>query len=382
MKTKVKHIILLLIDLLFPEFIFKIRKNRIVASSFRGRGYSGNPAIVLNQLRQLQDIEDLDLYWIGLKGTEDTVPKGVHFVRYNSLQSYWILATSTIWIDDFRKKYAPRKRVGQWYFQLWHGVLPLKKIEKDATGVLDSVYLSEAKRDGKISDFMVSGNRFNTNIYKNKFWFDGEVLEFGTPELDDVIAQSDEEDTKQLFMSGRKKTVLYAPTFREHFDAQIFSLWSKELETILEQSFGGSWQGMIRLHPNMRSHVEEVLAVNPGAKLADDNISLSEALLKADIVITDYSSVMFNAMYANKLTILFVKDEGNYLTSERGTYFSLDELPFLKVNEAAELRRIIASFNLDEYLLGVNEFKARIGDKESGVSAEKVAQVILQKIKG
>src|SRR5690606_28368099 len=83
-----------------------------------------------------------------------------------------------------RKVYSPPKRKSQYYIQTWHSPLRLKKIEKDIENNLDESYIERAKIDSKMCDLMISGSDFSWNIYRNSFWYDGEILKCGTPRCD------------------------------------------------------------------------------------------------------------------------------------------------------------------------------------------------------
>jgi CDP-glycerol glycerophosphotransferase len=61
-----------------------------------------------------------------------------------------------------------------------------------------------------------------------------------------------------------------------------------------------------------------------------------DVLNTADILITDYSSVFFDFANSKRKIILFNYDEDEYI-SYRGTYFSLEELPFPKVQTIDDL---------------------------------------------
>lgn len=381
--SQLKSLVLKTLDTIYPSDWFRIDANKVVVTSFRGKPYSGNPGRIATALHSIEP--DLDIVWLALDPSEP-VPEGVRVVKYNSLASYRELATAKVWIDDFRKKYFPRKKVDQIYYQVWHGVLPLKKIELDAAAKLDRMYLAEAKRDGENTDYMLAGNDFTAQVYENAFWFKGQVLRFGTPSLDNIIGakQADiaHETKRKLGLADTEKFFFYCPTFRDHFDVSDFDLHAEALRKQLHKRLGGTWTILIRLHPNAREHEAEVLKVNPGAVGVTNFPDLSALIMTADLVVTDFSSVMFDSLYADRPTFILAQDYDDYVNGERGVYDIIHKLPFTVTKTPEALISSINQFSPDEYAHKRQAFLNLIGDHESGESAVLLAKHVVAKMKG
>ena len=381
--SHLKYIVLKTLDTIYPSDWFRIDTNKVVVSSFRGKPYSGNPGRIATALHALAP--NLDIVWLALDPNAPA-PDGVRVVKYDSLASYRELATAKAWVDDFRKKYFPRKKKGQLYYQVWHGVLPLKKIERDAASNLDQMYLNEAKRDGKNTDYMLAGNDFTEQIYENSFWFSGKVLRYGTPSLDGIIGVPQNKiakDTKrQLGLSDTKKVLFYCPTFRDHFEVADFDLHAVALRQQLSKCLGGEWTILIRLHPNAREHEAEVLHTNPGAIGVTNFPDLSALIMTADLVVTDFSSVMFDSLYADRPTFILAQDYEKYINGERGVYDIINKLPFTVTKTPEELLAGIENFSPETYAEKRQTFLRLIGEHETGKSAFLLAKHILAKMKG
>ncbi|WP_461215924.1 CDP-glycerol glycerophosphotransferase family protein [Lacticaseibacillus sp. GG6-2] len=377
-----KSLVLRFIDFIYPSALFKVDDHKVVVTSFRGKNFSGNPALVVRAL--LKKNRSLDIVWLALD-VDAAVPAGVRVVKYNSIASYYELATAKIWIDDFRKKYFPRKKINQRYYQVWHGVLPLKKIELDAEDKLDKVYLREAKRDGRHTDYMLAGNTYTANVYKHSFWFSGKVLDYGTPSLDGVLESKSESVSSRVKESldlVGKRTVLYCPTFRDEFTLSDYHIDSGAVCEALGQRFGGEWKVLIRLHPNAREHEAQVVADNPNSVGVTAYPNLQELITMADFVVTDFSSVMFNALYAETPTFIFAKDYERYIHDERGVYDIITHLPFSISRGTDELIQNIEHFDIQEFLAKREAFLHFIGNSETGHSAELLATHVLEEMAG
>lgn len=378
-----KNLVLYIINHFFPSFLFRIKKNKIVMDSFLGREYSGNAKYITDELLNMSS--NLDIVWLALKGnTPGVYPDGVRVVKYNSLRSVYELATAKVWVDDFRKKYFPPKKKKQKYIQVWHGSVTLKHVEKDIEKNLGKVYLTEAKRDGASSDFMISGNAVSTKLYTEKFWFSGQIMEYGTPRLDSIINYNGRYLNVWDKIDGIKKSdhvILYAPTFRDDVQASedIYRLPFNSIKKTLIEKFGGDWKILVRLHPNL-AHLENEI-IQDSSVIGVSRFSDSQALiLRSDIVITDYSSIMFDAMYADKPVFLYVPDLVEY-TDNRGMYFSISDLPFAMAEKFNDLLKNIQKFEKNANRKKVQLFREAIGSVEKGNASLKTARLILNLLK-
>ena len=308
----------------------------------------------------------------------DKYPKNVRVVKYNSLSALYELATARVWIDDFRKKYMPRKKANQVYFQLWHGSIALKKIERDILDKLPEDYIKEAIRDGAYSDFMVSGSTFMTNLYKKSFWFSGDILEFGTPSLDSLKKNNNDEVNK-IFSLKDENILLYAPTFRNSENKDIYNIPFLEIIRHLENSLGGNWKCIIKLHPNDQEFEKRL--VDGGKIISGSTCSDIQMIInRSNLIITDYSSVMFDAILNNKKVLLYTPDYENYLNNERGFYFKFSELPFPQALNLTDLYSVIDSFDNDKYFENIKIFDSKIGRMENGNASYRTAKYIVEKI--
>ena len=118
---------------------------------------------------------------------------------------------------------------------LWHGGIALKRIEKDAENNLGFSYTMKAKRDSRTCDLMISGCNFQTELLKNKFWYNGEILESGIPRNDIFFNTERHKEFKENIykkynIPSSYNIVLYAPTFRRNRSIEPYKFdWNKML---------------------------------------------------------------------------------------------------------------------------------------------------------
>ena len=360
-----------------------IRSNKVAFCSYYGRGYSDNPKAVAEALRAAN--ADLDLVWLVKNEAEGkSLPAGIRPVSYtNPVSRAWHLATAKVWVDNCRKG-ERLKRKGQCYMQTWHG-FALKQIEKDASDALGPAYVQSCIQDSQDCDLMVAGSEFMGDLHRKSFWYDGEVALYGTPR-NDVFFQDNSELKEQVHgfwnLPKERKVVLYAPTFRADHSTDCYALDAKKLVEACARRFGGEWSALIRLHPNVAGQSKGLFPYD-GLDVIDATAypDMQELLIACDLLITDYSSSMFDYALSGKPCIQFALDIEDY-KKDRGFYFPLDKLPFPMARSNEELCAIVADFDEESQQKRWTAFTEENGFCEDGHAAERCAQWILERMKG
>ena len=361
--------------------LLKINNNKIVFCSFYGNNYSCNPKYITEEFIR-QNI-DCELVWLLDKKKINDIsvfPKRVRIVNYCSIQAFYELATAKIWIDNCRKLMFPKKRKDQFYIQTWHGNIALKKIEKDAIDKIGRQYVRNAKEDASITDFCISNSDHISNLYLNSFWYSDNVkiLKYGSPRNDILVNNIDLNHVKEkLLLNLGIKIVLYAPTFRKDHLIGEYNIDYNKLITILKNKYNCEWKFLLRLHPNLilkhRSNIpENVIDVT----MYPD---IQELLGISDIVISDYSSLMFDFMFTEKPCFIFATDYESY-KEDRDVYFELNETPFPVAQNNEQLIENIEFFSLEEYNKKIHEFTKRLGCIENGNASQMVVKKICELI--
>ena len=200
---------------------FPLKKRKILLFSYYGAQYGCNPKYISQYITE--HAKEYDVVWAFSNPQNYNIP-GIRKVSYYSLRFFYELCTAKFVITNYRMPLLFQKRKGQIYIQTWHSSLRLKTIEKDALNSLPKGYVEMALKDSKEIDCLLSGCKFSTTIFKSAFWYDGMILECGTPRNDMFF--SDTKDLKDLVCRAysipkNHKTVLYAPTFRQSYGKAI-----------------------------------------------------------------------------------------------------------------------------------------------------------------
>lgn len=363
----VRSIVGRLLMVLFSLFPLQ---NKVVFSSFDGNGYNDNPKAIYLKLRELYP--ECRYIWF-LYGDSIAVP-GAEVVKAYSIKALYHQATAKLWVFSSRQREWMHKRNKQLYIQTWHGGIALKQIEKDIEDKLPNYYVREAIHDSEMADLFISASSWNTNNIRQAFWYDGEILESGLPRSDMFYEHYDKNAIRKYYgLPANSKILVYAPTFRDDGNLdyliddfyQLFNVTSDQLNC---NSI------IVKLHPNIQAKSSMLYSYSD--KLIDGSkFDLSELLLVADCLITDYSSCMFDALELKLPTFLYTPDVESYLLS-RELYFDFDNLPFSKSLSVDDLVNSMEAFDMEQYMILVEEFLKELCVFNDGTASETVVDWI------
>lgn len=288
--------------------IMPIQRNKIAVCTFEGKGGFGcNPKYIVEELHRRSSV--YRFVWF-VNDCEKEFPNYIRKVKNTAWNRIWHLATSKIWIDNYRKPYGTVKRKGQYYIQTWHATIGFKSIglwRKDAFSKM--AYLV-SKNDSDMIDYVVTDSEWCDEMYPKGLVYNGEFLRVGAPRCDVLYGEREKERKKIRKTYGLAETdkiVMYAPTFRETQRNGKRSVASGELSIdfgrvleAMENRFGGNWILFIRLHPQIAEKMKLDFNARIMRRIFDVSMEddMSQLLAGVDAYITDYSSAAMDASFA------------------------------------------------------------------------------------
>lgn len=301
--------------------------NQVLFVSFGGRQISDSPLEIFNELQKVQP--ELKKLW-AVANPEQQVPKGSTKVVVGTSDWFAALARSSYLVSNNNLPQYFRKKPGQVYLQTWHGT-PLKRIGRDiGTNKLTEGYNKAMQREAGYWDYLISPSEFTSEIFPRAFGFRGRILETGYPRNDRLTKPKKSEIRKQLGIAETQTVVLYAPTWRDNARDEKGN-WASvnNLERVkLPKNFTLLYRG----HTNTAASARYLAS---GSIDVTDFPDITELYLAADVLVTDYSSVMFDFSVTGKPMLFLCPDLAEY-EALRGFYFDFADQapgPILKTSE-------------------------------------------------
>ncbi|MFV0247240.1 MAG: CDP-glycerol glycerophosphotransferase family protein [Mycoplasmatales bacterium] len=323
---------------------YKVKPNRIFLESFGGNTFGGTPKVIYDQLKDNKDYQII----VSLK---KPIPNlNVKVVKRNTFKYYYYLATSKVILTNGRIMSLYIKRKKQVYIQTWHGT-PLKHLVHDShtaefPGGQNETYLKRFDRAKNQWDYLLTQNNYSTEIFKQAFKYEKEILEIGYPRNKKLYEYTDLDIKRiraQLGITKDKKVILYTPTYRDNIykDNEHYQDMMLDLELLSQQ------QDIVVL---LRTHyfVTKDLDLNKYKNIINvsDYQDINNLYLASDCLLNDYSSTMFDYLILNKSIILFPYDYKEYMRL-RGMYFNYNDIPARQIKNTKELIDIVR--DLDSY---------------------------------
>ncbi|MGH8867992.1 MAG: bifunctional glycosyltransferase/CDP-glycerol:glycerophosphate glycerophosphotransferase [Actinomycetes bacterium] len=295
-----------------------------VYAAYWYRGYSCNPAAIYEKARELAP--DVRGVWVVSPQYVGTVPEGVDYVLPGSRRYYQVLARATYFVNNTNFPNHLVKRPGQVHVQTQHGV-PLKKmgieLQANPVGAAGMDFDRLLERCDRW-DYLLSSNRFSTEVWERSYPSDYETLETGYPRTDRLVRADGSEYAhlrERLGIGPSTKAVLYAPTFRD---------WRYGFEPEFDLAqfcdrLGHDYVLLVRAHYFLRASARLAGLVEQGrVKDVSAYPSIEDLMIASDVLLTDYSSVMFDYAVLDRPVVVYANDWDTYVRC-RGVNFDLME---------------------------------------------------------
>jgi CDP-glycerol glycerophosphotransferase len=320
---------------------------------------------------------DLTRYW-GVADSFVEVPDGAVPVLIHTAEWWNVLATSRLLVTNYWMSGAFRRRSYQRVQQTWHGT-PYKAMGLDRLGRGQRPgYAAKVKREVDQWSQLIAQNHYSAEIFAAAYGFENQMLEIGYPR-NDVLAQPVDTDVLQALrdrigLRPDELAVLYLPTWRED-DKVVYR--GLDFDRLL-RGLGGRARLLVRGHANTVRHDSTL----QHAGLIDVTLypNVNDLYLVSDMMITDYSSAMFDYSVTGKPLIFFAPDLSRYTGELRGAYFSLPDLAPGPVLETTD-QVIEAIRDLHEVQLSYAEryaaWRQKFNYLDDGHAAERAVDALL-----
>lgn len=366
--------------------LLPVRSNVVVFMNNLGRSFGGNPKSIYDEMRRSGLTEQYQCYVL-LEDTSIAFEGGIHPVKISRLQYYYVLSIAGFIISDTRLPNYIKKRKKATYLQTWHGT-PLKKLALDMTicqmagGESVEEYHKEFKKNSSTWDYLISQNSFSSEVFKRAFHFQGQMLEIGYPRNDILFQKNNEVDIKTLKEKYQlpfdKKVILYAPTWRDnsYYDNASYKMDAPLDYDELYNQLSKEYVILIKYHYMVKERLD-FSRYHGFYQVMDASYDISELYLVSDLLVTDYSSVMFDYSLLKRPMIFYVYDLQEYEEELRGFYFDfVKTAPGPLVMTTKELADRIQNTDFSQYQQKYQEFQAKYHSFEHGDAAKRAIDAV------
>ena len=358
-------------------YLLPLKKDRILFESFQGRSFSDNPREVWRFLRR--QYGDRFEYVCSLKDPASLPEEGVRAVRYKSWRWAITQATAGTIVSNTLPITVFPKRRGQLFIETWHGGGAYKTLGGDFLGY------SRPKRTmirwnnrlvcGKIDVFLSSSGRFSEVGIIQPYGYTKNICFTGMPRNDIFfdpkrVAEANRRVRERYSIGGT--VVLYAPTWRGT-DFQN----TKKIDTLLD--FDRTLAALPEATILFRSHYADGNRYEFSDRVVDvkDYPDMQELLCAADILITDYSSCIWDYALLGRPCFLYVPDLEQYEKVEHGFCTPIATWPGEVCEDMDALCRGLSGIDPAAHRKKAGEHIRALGSYETGTACRQVADMIL-----
>ena len=360
----------------------EIEEKKIVF--YNQNGYCGHGKYITEEL--LRQRKDLDIVWL-VKDLTLEVPDGVRLVYSLNYRNFiFELETAKAWVFDYWVPTYIEKRPEQIYFQVKHWAsVTLKTFGLDvALFQNNKPHIYSSLYNSKIIDYIIVGSRFDEISCRSGFAFTGEVCYAGSPRSDVLFESRNmkEKVCRYYGINEQAHLLIYSPTFRvveDQLETGDIQLDFIRLQELLTDKFGGTWYILLRFHPYIlenNKEIEQFEYVIDASRYSDSQ----ELVAASDILITDYSSIMFEPTFVKKPVFLFAPDKDEYINGERKLLIDYESLPFSIARTNEELGQNMDAFDQEKYQKAIERFLNQYDVHEDGHASERAAGFISRKM--
>ncbi len=387
LKQLQKAVKLIVIGLYHMEArLLPIKRDIIVFESNMGRNYTGNPKCIYEEMIRRGLDKKYRCYYL-LDDLSVPIPGRAGKIKRTRFKYFFLMGIAGILVCDARQPDYIVKRKGARFIQTWHGT-PLKKLALDMESVsmadADDInrYKKDFYRDTRAWDYLISQNHFSTEVFRRAFAFDKKMLEIGYPRNDILFRRNNPADIlnlkRKMGLPTDRKILLYAPTWRDNeYYANGSYKFNRAMDfDLLREKLGDEYVCIVKYHYLVRENIDWS-AYRGFVYKFDMCEDIAELYLVADMLITDYSSVMFDYSILNRPMLFFAYDLEEYKDNLRGFYFDFKaEAPGPVIRTTQELIDSIRNYHFPEYEEKYKAFHNKYNNADDGNASKKVVDLI------
>lgn len=358
------------------------RADTILFECYWGRKYSDNPLAMYRQLLRDHPQGSFRIFWTS--ANFDEAPEvirnnpDVTLVKPGTAEYAMALLTAGYLVNNVTFPTYFIRHPAQRYCNTWHGV-PMKAMGRDMVAPLGS--MANSQRNFLQSNILLNMGEYYRETTIQPYYVEplvaDNLFDCGAPRVDDLISPKIDmgELRGRYSIADRQKVVLFAPTWRGN--SLAVDKGAADVQTALAlqiaQTLGNDYFVLFSAH-QMAKVPAGTLAQNCAVLHDDENIN--DILTIVDIMVSDYSSIIFDFLPIDRPIVLFTPDIDDYRIN-RGLYIGPDDLPCANSTTLAEMIEAIRAARRPSSFAGYKEMRERFAPLEDGRAAKKALSALL-----
>ncbi len=378
--TKKEFIVLLLSGLMMLGqvllFWLPVKKNRVMVYVHDRKGFTCNPKYIVLKLRELFG-DRLEVIWVSMypETCREVRDLGIRVLKNNSPEQFKTYLRTRFFItDDAFPTWALHRRSQKW-MNTWHGAMNYKHIGYDYLEPMSRLNSILFRLKNRQPDFFLSGSGFFTRDTALSFRLDADVFfPAGLPRNDVLFARPTSVGDKvraRYQIAQERRIAIFAPTFRAEMKSDTFGMNFELARKALHDRFGGDWVILYRSH----NFVKEKQNAD-GILDASTYHDMQELMCAADVLISDYSSCLFDFCMTGRPAFVYATDLDSYRTNDRSFAYPVEKWPYPVARSNEELENQIREFDAEAYRQRVAAHLADTEAYDDGKASERVAGLI------
>lgn len=357
----------------------KIEENQALFVVYGGKRYDDSPRFVYEYIKKQPEYQHIKCVWAFICLEDfDFIPKNEK-VKIDTMSYYKAVLQSKYWITNSSvKRGLNLKEKNHIDVFFTHGMTGIKKIGID----MDKSNQSFRSKKQEKFDMIVLGGRKEKDILVRAWQTEEEHFYVTGLPRNDELYQIKEEKVKEIKQKLKvpldKKVILYAPTYREFYkDSSLDNIIQNPFDfEKMKQELSDEYVLVVTAH----YLVGKLLGIpkdNPFIINAFEYPYMNDLLMIADILISDYSSVVWDYAILERPILCFGYDYDRYV-KERGTYLDLEKVFFNGVIKTQDqLIESIKNMDFEKQKQHTRQLKQEYVVIEEK-SAEKIAKIIFK----
>ncbi|WP_305153008.1 CDP-glycerol glycerophosphotransferase family protein [uncultured Dubosiella sp.] len=341
-----------------------ICENHILLEAGQGKNTNGNMFALLEEICRNPKWKSLHPVFVVTEETKESAKKRFAFYGWNielvirdSEEYKKKLASAKYLLTDNSFPVYFLKRDEQVYLNTWHGT-PLKTLGK--SDLENAVSLSNIQKNYLMCDYALFPNPLTEAVFMKDYMLEnlyrGKILSCDYPRNWHLADEAFGKKMRQTLGLNHQRVFAYMPTWRGTGRKASIEIQKKVIEGYLkelDEKLADDQVLLVNLHFLVGNTID--FSTYRHVRAFPSDYETYDVLSACDGLITDYSSVMFDFGVTNRKIILFTYDLEEYM-SERGTYFSIDKLPFPQCETVEEVVQQFNDPKVEDRTLFWNEF--------------------------